>query len=275
MAKLPGYRATPSPVTYHDEQAPTQQQRVVTRNGRNNTPKADAAQEGTLWWLAHELRLPLSTIIGFAQLLLDPKVTKPLDPEQRALVDHILKAGRHLTEVVNEMLDVASLRSGQPPLTKAPLRPAALLAEVREQLLPLAQERGQTVQIQLGADLPALQADHRRMVQVLFNLVGNAITYAPPGSDITLGVQRGAAGATDFFVHNRGPVIPRAAQRRIFEPFAQMPLSRDAPPNDAPPQGTGLGLAISRQLVLLHGGAIWVRSSQRHGTTFWVRLPAA
>ncbi len=268
MAKSSHTTTTPS-VAYRDD-------REYSHTSQHNTPPerpphartGGVATPQVAWQMAHELRIPLTAMMGFAQMLLDPQSSKPLDQQQREYVDRILASGAHLMAVIDEMLDVAAIRAGRLTLAREPLAPAALLTGVSEQLAPLAAAKSQRVTIRPTTDLTPILVDPLRMRQVLLNLLGNAIKFAPVGSEIALGAQPAADGATDLFVQNQGPLIPRAYQRKIFEPFTQLPQ----PTSDAVP-GTGLGLAIAQELVRLHHGRVWVRSNQRHGTTFWVRLP--
>ncbi|MBA3825936.1 MAG: HAMP domain-containing histidine kinase [Ktedonobacterales bacterium] len=268
MAKLPHTAtSTTAPVAYPDDHHTSQ------RQSSPPTQPPPARQSSTdkhqiVWQMAHELRIPLTAMLGFAQMLINPESSKPLDPQQRGYVTQILAAGDHLLQVINELLEIATARAGHLPIERAPIAPRALLAEARDQLAPLASAKSQRMTLRAPDTLPTVKVDHVRMRQVLLNLLGNAIQFAPVGSEITLGAQPASDGAVDFFVHNRGTVIPRADQRLIFQPFARGPQ----PPSDAP-HGAGLGLAIAQELVQSHGGTIWVRSSQRHGTTFWVRLP--
>jgi signal transduction histidine kinase len=273
MAKFPQITTTTSPVAYRDGDthiASTPQRIQKPAHAPAIRRSKAEAQNHIIWQMTHELRVPLTAMMGFAQLLLDPKSSQPLDPQQRHYVDHILDAGEHLLSVINAMLDVAAMQSGYLQIQRTLVAPHTLLTEVRDQLASLAQEKQQRVTIRTSDALPPVNVDHLRMRQVLLNLLGNAIKFATPSSEIVLGAQPGEDGATDFYVQNHGSVIPRAYQRMIFEPFAQAPSSQGA--SDAP-SSAGLGLAIAQQLMRLHGGTIWVRSSQRHGTIFWVHLP--
>jgi len=271
MAKLPHTTTKPttSPVAYHDAPHNSHRDQPTPPSEQRPHARLDGdTRHQIIWQMTHELRIPLTAMMGFAQMLLDPKSSKPLDQQQRSYVAHILDSGEHLLSIINEMLEVATLRAGRAHIERAPLDPRALLSEVRDQLAPLASAKAQHMTLHIRADLPTVNADHQRMRQVLLNLLGNAIKFAPHGSEIILGAQAAEGGATDFFVRNYGPVIPRAYQRTIFQPFAQAPQS-----TSDTPRGVGLGLTIAQDLVHDHGGMLWVRSNQRHGTTFWVRLP--
>ncbi len=225
-------------------------------------------QRTALDHMAHEIRTPLNVILGFAQLLLEPPASANLTKAQRQQIDRIAEAGHHLENVIASMLEISSLETGQVVLHYSQVTIGELLRAVCDQLEALAHARNLRLHAEAAPDLPPVQMDRQRMQQVLFNLIGNAIKFAPMGSVIEVGAQPGPAQTLELFVRDAGPGIPKRYHQAIFKPFMQ--ATRD---EELRQQGKGLGLAITRQLVALHGGTIWVESAPRHGSTFWVRLP--
>jgi signal transduction histidine kinase len=274
MAKLSDTAAN-SPAYY--QQADISEARAASSAAKNKGAAKRATPKRTPRWqldaldhMAHELRTPLNVILGFAQLLLDPTTSGNLTAEQCHQIDRITEAGHYLEGVIASMLEVSSLDAGQVHLHYSEVAPGELLRAVCDQLEALAQAKDLRLHLALAPDPPPLRLDRQRMQQVLFNLIGNAIKFAPPGSVVEVGAQPGPERTMDFFVRDAGPGIPKRYHKAIFKPFMQA-----TPDVTLRKQGQGLGLAITRQLVTLHGGTIWVESAPRRGSTFWVRLPVS
>lgn len=213
---------------------------------------------------SHELRTPLNAIMGFAQLLR----TDLADSDAAAHLDQILVASRHLLGLIDEVLDIARIESGELRLETGPLRLAPLVAECLAFVEPLAAQRG----VRLGTPkVPAsllVMADHQRLRQVVLNLLSNAIKYnRPSGTVMVLAVAEEPWIRLD--VIDTGVGIRPALLPRLFSPFERL----DA--ESGPEQGTGLGLALSRQLMARMGGEIEVKSQPGVGSTFSLRLPRA
>ncbi len=216
--------------------------------------------------LAHELRNPMQSALGFAQILLNPDYTANLTPKQRGYLQRIVDAVQQMESIIHFM--------AAPELTPEQLRyhilaPGTLIRAAVAQLAPQAREKGVRLQSDVPPRLPRAQLDRERVLQILMNLGGNAVKFTPAGSTVTLGARSGREqGTIEFFVRDEGPGIPKRYQHAIFHPFVQVPRK-----TNEEPQGRGLGLAIVEQLVTLMGGAVWVESERQHGATFWVRLP--
>lgn len=225
---------------------------------------ASAAKSQFLSRTSHELRTPLNAIVGFAQLLeFDLGGSRQL-----AAVTQILTAGRHLLSLIDEVLDIARIESGELRLQPQPLALAPLLAELRELTAPLASQHGVT--LELGTELMALavQADRQRLRQILLNLLSNAVKYNRPGGKVQLdGQQRGTE--VWLSVRDTGMGIAPERMSRLFTPFDRL----DAETGPVP--GTGLGLALSRQMALQMGGDIEAASVPGAGSCFTLRLPGA
>jgi signal transduction histidine kinase len=243
----------------------------------NMTPPAKRAtvkrtsrrQVDILHHMAHEQRTQLHIILGFTQLLLDPEKSGNLTTEQARYVERISTAAHTLEAMIATLLEMTAIDAGQIHLQWASVAPVDLIRDVCEQMEALATEKHMKFEMAVAPEVPAVAVDRPRIQQVLFNLMGNAIKFAPAGSAITIGAQPGEGQSVDFFVRDHGPGIPKRYQAAIFKPFVQV-----APDPTHKQQGSGLGLAIARQLVQLHGGRIWVQSdARRGGSTFWVQLP--
>ncbi len=222
--------------------------------------------------MTHELRTPLNAIMGFAQLLLDPATSDaPLTPAQAHQVEHILRAGQHLLEVIDATLDLSALEAGAMPMHVEPIDPAAIIGEAVAFMEPLAAAKRQHVALAITPGTPPVCADRVRLRQIVINLLSNAIKYSPESGIITIGAHPAPRHMVECFVQDSGPGIPKKYQHAIFQPFFQAPATS----RHDHQSGTGLGLAIVRQLAERHGGTSGVLSARGHGSTFWVRLPAA
>lgn len=225
---------------------------------------ASEAKSQFLSRTSHELRTPLNAILGFAQLLeLDLK-----DSPQATHVGHILAAGRHLLGLIDEVLDIARIESGETKLDLAPQALAPLANEVRELIAPLAAQQG--VKVLLGDTLAglAMRADRQRLRQVLLNLLSNAVKYNRVGGEVRVEAER-LGEQVALRVSDTGHGIAPALLSRLFTPFDRLDAENGLV------QGTGLGLSVSRQFARCMGGDIEARSTPGVGSTFVLRLPAA
>ena len=217
--------------------------------------------------MSHELRTPLNSILGFAQLL-EGGTYGDLNERQRRYLTHISSSGRHLLELVNDVLDLSKVAAGQMELAieTVPLRHA--IGEIVDRLRPMAEARRLQVNmdVQLGT---AVKADVRRLEQVLANLVSNAIKFTPEEGAVDVTVKR-RRQVVQVSVRDTGIGIPPDQHERIFMEFTQVEDGRNRRHD-----GTGLGLPLSRRLVELMGGRIWVKSEPGGGSEFSFTLPAA
>jgi CheY-like chemotaxis protein len=231
---------------------------------RDEADRANRAKSEFLSRMSHELRTPLNAILGFAQLL---EMGAPT-PRQAGHVEQILKGGRHLLSLINEVLDLARIESGQVPLTPEPIRVRPLLAEVLDLIRPLAQNR--SIRLDPGpADGPDLYvlADRQRLKQVLLNLFSNAVKYNREQGSVTCAVTEAPERRVRIEVRDTGPGIAPELCRRLFSPFERL----TAAATDV--EGTGLGLAVSKRLTEAMGGTIGCASVVGEGATFRVELP--
>ena len=231
------------------------------QNSRDEAERASQAKSQFLSNMSHELRTPMNAIIGFAQLL---DLDDQLNQDQRENVQEIMKAGRHLLELINDVLDLAKVESGRMDLHLEPAPLQRLVKECLDLLRPLAARREVSLQADIASDAVVL-ADSVRLKQVLLNLLSNAIKYNKPGGSVHLSVQP-VANRLRLAVVDTGRGIPQDRQHELFQPFSR--LHAEA----SPEEGSGIGLAITQRLVELMGGAIGMDSTPDQGSTFWFEL---
>jgi signal transduction histidine kinase len=233
------------------------------QNDLERVRAADRDRAAFLAAVSHELRSPLNAILGFADILMT-EVDGPLTPEAREEVEQIRGSGKHLADLINDILEFSALESGQLKLSRSRVDLAAVAWEVVREATGLVGERPVSVRIEGEAGVYA-RADQRRVRQVLTNLVGNAVKFTQRG-EVVVEVGRDDRW-TRVSVRDTGPGISPQERAVIFEEYKQTKEER------ARRRGTGLGLAIARRLVLMHGGKIEVDSEVGRGSTFKVLLP--
>ena len=217
--------------------------------------------------VSHELRTPLTSIKASMALLLDGNAG--LDEETAELVQVSKRNADRLVRLVNDILDVSKIEAGRLQLDLQEHEIAPLCAEAVTGIDGFAQKVGVAVRSRLDPGLPRVRADWDRVVQVLTNLLSNALKFSPRGSEVDLVVSLRQGGGVVFGVRDRGPGIPADFRDKLFTKFAQSDRAKREQ------EGTGLGLAICRALVLAHGGEIWVDSEPGQGASFFFTLPAA
>jgi cell cycle sensor histidine kinase DivJ len=229
--------------------------------------RADAAKGRFLATMSHELRTPLNAVIGFSEML---KQESPLvlDADRRreyaALVN---EAGRHLLDLINGILDISKIETGNFEITPEPFAPRAVIAGCCGMMALRAGEAGVTIKLQPFGDLPDMVADRRALHQILLNLLSNAIRFSDRGGQVVVGA-RVEAGHIVFVVEDNGIGISDEDIERVGEPYFQAQAGSDRRYG-----GTGLGLSIVTGLVELHGGEIEIGSRVGEGTRVTVRLP--
>ena len=216
---------------------------------------------------SHELRSPLTSVQGFAELLLLER--EKLSPKQAETVEVILDNTRHLVRLLNDLLDLARSDAGRLAIRPVPAEAAGLVEDAVRTMRAQFDSRDQSLELEIDPELPTVEADPDRIRQVLVNLLTNANEYCPEGAGIAVKAYRVGADV-EIDVSDDGPGIPAEQLEHIFERF-----SRGDAGETQRVGGTGLGLAISKSLVQLHGGAIEAESTVGSGSTFRVHLPAA
>ena len=216
--------------------------------------------------MSHELRTPLNAIIGFSEVLLE-RMFGEMNEKQEDYLKDIHSSGQHLLSLINDILDLAKVEAGRMELNLATFDlPAAIdnaLTLVRER----AMRHGIALSVEVDSQLGELNADERKLKQILLNLLSNAVKFTPEGGRITVGA-RLLGEMVEIAVNDTGIGIAPEDQAAVFEQFKQVgtDYTRKA-------EGTGLGLALTRKLVELHGGAMRLESEPGKGSTFAFTLP--
>ena len=215
--------------------------------------------------MSHELRTPLAAILGYAELIQEG-FYGPLPEKSLNALTRIRSNGKHLLGLINTVLDIAKIESGQFSLNMAEYAIDSVVETVRVATEALAQNKKLALNTEVAKSLPIGLGDEQRLTQVLLNLVGNAIKFTDTGE-----VRITATAMNGHFtvaVTDTGPGIPAEELKQVFEQFHQIDNS-----NTKAKGGTGLGLAIAKQIVEMHGGRIWVESTLGQGATFQMQLP--
>ena len=218
--------------------------------------------------MSHELRTPLNAVIGFSEVLLD-RLFGDLNEKQEEYLEDIRSSGRHLLDLLNEILDLSKVEAGKMELELSPTP----VREALEHGIAMVRERGsrqgQSLDVALDPDVDAVLADPLRLKQVVLNLLTNAVKFTPEGGRIEVRATR-VADEIHVTVEDSGIGIADEDMERIFESFQQ---GRREVSDSA--EGTGLGLTLSKRIVELHGGRLWVESRLGEGSAFTFTLPAA
>ncbi len=236
---------------------------------RDEAQRANAAKSEFLSRMSHELRTPLNAILGFGQLL----EMSQLSPKQRESVGHVLHGGRHLLNLINEVLDVSRIEAGKMEFSFETVRVVPTLSEVVALVHPLAVQQGVSLHILeavRAAQDATVQTDQQRLKQVLLNLLSNAIKYNHPGGRVELFCEPADAdGFLRLSVRDTGRGIRAEDFPKLFVPFERLNVP------DCTSEGTGIGLTISQRLVEALGGRFEVQSVVGEGSTFSFTLPVA
>ncbi len=237
----------------------------IARYAQEHAEAANLAKTRFLANMSHELRTPLNSIINFSHILATG-ISGEVNERQRDYLERIQRSGKHLLTLINDILDIARIETGQLTISKEIVAPADVIRQAVEMTRTLLYNHPLTLDVELAPDLPFIQADPTRLRQILLNLLSNAVKFTEQGGiRLTAAVQPPMLVIT---VADTGIGIEPAQLETIFHEFRQV----DGDTNRRY-QGAGLGLTITKRLVELHGGSIAVESEPGIGTTFTVRLP--
>ncbi len=258
--KVGGLSETAALGSAFNEMADELQQRAGERD------RLDRLKDEFVLTASHELRSPLTSVQGFAELLMLER--EQLSAKQAETVEIILDNTRHLVRLLNDLLDLARSDAGRLTLRPAPTDPAALVEDAVRTIRGQTESARQTLSAEIEPGLPAVEVDPDRIRQVLVNLLTNAHEYCPERASIRVAAKR-VGDEVEISVSDDGPGIPMEQLEHIFERFTRGDAGLTQRVG-----GTGLGLAISKSLVELHGGTIVAASTAGEGATFTLRLPA-
>lgn len=228
--------------------------------------KANRLKSDFLTNMSHELRTPLNSVIGFSDMLLTQEVGA-LTATQQDFLETVARNGRHLLQLISELLDLSKIEAGRLQLTTEPIDLRDLLREAADSVRAQTEKRRHTLNLELPERPLVVTADHVRVRQVLLNLLSNAIKFTPEGGRVRL-LGRAEDGGIRIEVIDTGIGIAPEDQSRLFKEFMQVDTSASRHY-----EGTGLGLALCKRLVELHGGRIGCESARGQGSTFWFTLP--
>ncbi|HJV18902.1 MAG TPA: PAS domain S-box protein [Sediminibacterium sp.] len=242
---------------------------TALEKARMEAEQANLAKSDFLSRMSHELRTPMNSILGFAQLL----EMGALNTDQQKAVNHILRSGKHLLDLINEVLDITRIEAGRISISVEPVEVNGILREISDALIPAATANGISIQIAPTTMEPLyVSADCQRLKQILLNLVNNAIKYNRPGGWVLLKMEilpenKRSIIPVRISVNDGGLGISEENLRKIFTPFERIGAEKTSI------EGTGLGLAVVKQLTTLMGGTLGVESEIGKGSHFWIELP--
>jgi PAS domain S-box-containing protein len=244
------------------------EQADVLRKAQLQAEEANKSKSEFLSRMSHELRTPLNSILGFAQLL----EMGQLAEQQQKGVGHILKSGKHLLDLINEVLDISRIEAGRISISVEPVEVLSILHEVADLLSPYASSRNIQVHVMgKSSERVFAQADKQRLKQIITNLLNNALKYNVEGGEVWVHVEvlelaHSAGKIVRIALRDTGVGIAAQDLEKIFNPFERLTGM------DGQVEGTGLGLTVVKQLVELIGGRVWVESEPGVGSTFYVDL---
>ena len=222
---------------------------------------ASRAKSDFLANMSHELRTPLNAIIGFSEILME-QMFGPLNAKQGEYLNDIVTSGRHLLLLINDTLDLSKIEAGKMELELTTFALPAVLEDGVTMVRERAARHSIECSIHAGHGLEEVEADERKVRQVVSNLLSNAVKFTPDGGRVEVRARR-VGDRAEVAVADTGVGIDPADHDRIFQEFQQA----------GPQEGSGLGLALARSLVALHGGTLWVESEPGSGSTFTFMLP--
>lgn len=235
--------------------------------------EANSAKSEFLASMSHELRTPLNAIIGFSEILSD-KTFGELNVRQEKYIANVLSSGRHLLQLINDILDLSKVEAGRMDLETAPFNVATAIDDVTTIVKSLASKKNLGLTVMIEPDVPTLTADAAKFKQILYNLLSNAIKFTPDNGQVRVSARTSVLDngqpAIRIAVSDTGIGIKPQDQARVFGKFEQVDSTYGRQQ-----KGTGLGLALTRQFVELHGGRIWIESDSvaGRGSTFLFDLP--
>ena len=250
-------------MTFHDVTDSVNVERAL-RERNEALEDADKIKIDFVHHVSYELRSPLTNIIGFVDLLGDPH-TGALSTKQREYLDYITVSTNTLLALINNILDLATIDAGRMQLNLGTVDIRRTMAAAAEGVQDRLVSSGLVLEIRAAKEIGSFVADERRVRQILFNLLANAVNFSPPGGIVILQAVR-RADALVFTVTDRGPGIPPDVLEKVFDWFETNSLGSHH-------RGTGIGLSLVRSFVELHGGTVQIASAVGEGTTVTCTFP--
>jgi PAS domain S-box-containing protein len=258
--KITGILQTGLDITAHKHSEEKLTQAKLEAEAANRTKSEFLAN------MSHELRTPLNSVIGFSDILLE-RVFGELNEKQLKYITNISTSGKHLLELINDILDLSKVEAGKMELNYSEFSIYPVFEEVRTVLTPLAQTKSLEIVFNKEPGFTTLEADRSRLMQVLYNLASNAIKFTPKGGKVLISCTK-SENLAIISVTDTGIGISSEDQKKLFQPFTQIDASASRQYC-----GTGLGLALVKKIVNLHHGDIWVESTLETGSTFTFSIP--
>ena len=229
---------------------------------------ANRAKSEFLANMSHELRTPLNSIIGFSDMLYEQAYGKLTERQLRA-IENISQSGKHLLNLINDLLDLSKIEAGKLELDYKDFEIAAKLKMIQNLLSPIADRKNIKIEIDIDSELKRVCADESRFAQIMYNLVDNAIKFSYENSIVKIRARK-KEDMVEIIVEDTGIGIKPEDQNKLFKQFSQIGSF-----SSKIFQGTGLGLSLVKQIVHLHGGYVWFRSNSNKGSTFAFTLPVS
>jgi len=248
--------------------AELEQARDDAIDGRAEAEEANRSKTSFLANMSHELRTPLNAVLGFSEIISKECLGPVGSQRYREYACDIHSSGTHLLSLINDLLDVAKIESGRMEISPSVLHTRESLESALKFVALRAQERKQTLSIDVEKGTNLLYADERAFRQIVINLVSNSVKFTPEGGHVVVCAFCNLAGELEIVVSDNGSGIAGSDAGKIFEPFAQTNNGFDRDVG-----GSGLGLALVRGLSELHGGRAWIESKEGQGTHVHVTFP--
>ncbi len=238
----------------------------VFRSYAEEAERANRAKSDFLATMSHELRTPLNAIMGYAEVLRDEMMGPLGNPRYRGYASDIHRSGRHLLDLINDILDLSKVEAGRLEMTEQSVDLARLVEESLSLVGPQAKQKGLTLHVDTTGVTHSVRGDEKALKQIMLNLTWNAVKYTPAGGEVRVTAR--CAPHCEVTVRDTGPGIPEHEREHIFEPFARGKGHRST-------EGTGIGLALSRRLAALHEAELLLESEVGAGTSVTLRFPDA
>jgi two-component system cell cycle sensor histidine kinase PleC len=248
--------------------AEIEEEKSISDEARRRAEAANVAKSRFLATMSHELRTPLNAILGFSEVMKSELLGPMQNESYREYAGNIHHSGRHLLQLINEILDLSRIEAGRYELHEEAVRIVDVAEECRRLLALRAESKGLQMVLEFDKDLDQIWADERAMRQICLNLLSNALKFTPRGGSITLTISHTDTGGQKLSIRDTGPGIPKEEIPRVMQAFGQGSLAHQTAEG-----GTGLGLPIVQNLVKLHGGTFELNSELRKGTDAVVLLP--